>query len=83
MSSSAWQKSSHSGASDNCVEVRSTDGLLEVRESDEADVIVRTTRLNLGAFLQGAKAGEFDHLTTNPKRIVPAASCLPQEAADN
>ncbi|MFJ7250791.1 DUF397 domain-containing protein [Kitasatospora sp. NPDC098652] len=66
MSSSAWQKSSYSAASDNCVEVRSIDGLVELRESDDADVIVRTTRLNLAAFLQAAKAGEFDHLTTNP-----------------
>ncbi|MFJ7275831.1 DUF397 domain-containing protein [Kitasatospora sp. NPDC098663] len=66
MTNSAWQKSSYSAASDNCVEVRSIDGLIEVRESDDADVIVRTTRLNLAAFLQGAKAGEFDHLTTIP-----------------
>ncbi|MEU3571516.1 DUF397 domain-containing protein [Kitasatospora sp. NPDC036755] len=66
MSSSAWQKSSYSASSDNCVEVRSVDGLIEVRESDEGDVIVRTTRLNLAAFLQGAKAGEFDHLTVTP-----------------
>ncbi|MFJ8470834.1 DUF397 domain-containing protein [Kitasatospora sp. NPDC094011] len=64
MTSSAWQKSSYSASSDNCVEVRSIDGLIEVRESDEGDVIVRTTRLRLAAFLQGAKAGEFDHLTT-------------------
>ncbi|MFF2081015.1 DUF397 domain-containing protein [Kitasatospora sp. NPDC058162] len=62
MSSSAWQKSSYSGASDNCVEVRSIDGLLEVRESDQGDVIVRTTRRSLADFLQSAKAGEFDHL---------------------
>ncbi|MFE4975214.1 DUF397 domain-containing protein [Kitasatospora sp. NPDC056651] len=60
MSSSAWQKSSYSAASDNCVEVRSIDGLVEVRESDEGDVTVRTTRLNLADFLQGAKDGEFD-----------------------
>ncbi|MFE7588706.1 DUF397 domain-containing protein [Kitasatospora sp. NPDC057512] len=66
MSSSAWQKSSYSASSDNCVEVRSVDGLIEVRESDEGDVIVRTTRLNLTAFLQGAKAGEFDRLTVTP-----------------
>ncbi|WP_371518555.1 DUF397 domain-containing protein [Kitasatospora sp. NBC_01300] len=66
MSNSAWQKSSYSGASDNCVEVRSIDGLIEVRESDDAHVIVCTTSLKFATFLQGAKAGEFDHLTTNP-----------------
>ncbi|MER7850112.1 DUF397 domain-containing protein [Kitasatospora sp. NPDC096077] len=63
MNSSAWQKSSYSGSNDECVEVRKTDGLIELRESDEGDVIVRTTRLNLATFLQAAKAGEFDHLT--------------------
>ncbi|MFI9364801.1 DUF397 domain-containing protein [Kitasatospora sp. NPDC053057] len=66
MSSSAWQKSSYSASSDNCVEVRSINGSLEVRESDDADVIVRTTRLNFADFLQGAKAGEFDHLIPTP-----------------
>ncbi|MEV8323077.1 DUF397 domain-containing protein [Kitasatospora sp. NPDC056731] len=65
MSNSAWQKSSYSGASDNCVEVRSIDGLIEVRESDEADVIVHTTHPKFANFLQGAKAGEFDHLIAN------------------
>ncbi|WP_369183887.1 DUF397 domain-containing protein [Streptomyces sp. Y1] len=65
MSNSAWQKSSYSGSNSDCVEVRTADGLIELRESDEGDVIVRTTRLNLADFLQGAKAGEFDHLTTN------------------
>ncbi|MGW3077590.1 MULTISPECIES: DUF397 domain-containing protein [unclassified Kitasatospora] len=66
MSSSAWQKSSYSASSDNCVEVRSIDGLVEVRESDDADIVVRTTRLKFAKFLQGAKAGEFDHLITSP-----------------
>ncbi|MFE4517589.1 DUF397 domain-containing protein [Kitasatospora sp. NPDC056783] len=60
MTSSSWQKSSFSEAANNCVEVRTREGLIELRESDDADVIVRTTRLNLAAFLQGAKAGEFD-----------------------
>ncbi|WP_121177373.1 DUF397 domain-containing protein [Streptomyces sp. 1114.5] len=65
MTSSAWQKSSYSGANSDCVEVRVSDGLIELRESDDGDVIVLTTRLNLADFLQGAKAGEFDHLTTS------------------
>ncbi|MFE2729022.1 DUF397 domain-containing protein [Kitasatospora sp. NPDC059327] len=64
MSSTDWQKSSYSGASDNCVEVRTVDGLVELRESDEGRVIIRTTPTKFAAFLQGAKAGEFDHLTT-------------------
>ncbi|MFD0272800.1 DUF397 domain-containing protein [Kitasatospora sp. NPDC127111] len=62
MASSAWHKSSYSGSSNACVEVRATDGLIELRESDDGEVIVRTTPAKLAAFLQGVKAGEFDHL---------------------
>ncbi|MCC9307966.1 DUF397 domain-containing protein [Kitasatospora sp. RB6PN24] len=61
MASSGWQKSSYSAANDNCVEVRTADGLVELRESDEGDVIVRTTPVKFAKFLQGVKAGEFDH----------------------
>ncbi|WP_329492154.1 DUF397 domain-containing protein [Kitasatospora sp. NBC_01246] len=58
-----WQKSSYSSANDECVEVRALDGLVELRESDTGAVIVRTTPLKFAKFLQGVKAGEFDHLT--------------------
>ncbi|MGW3227480.1 DUF397 domain-containing protein [Kitasatospora sp. NPDC001095] len=64
MSDSTWQKSSYSAANSECVEVRAADGVIELRESDEGDVIVRTTVRKFAAFLQGAKAGDFDHLTT-------------------
>ncbi|MGW3073725.1 DUF397 domain-containing protein [Kitasatospora sp. NPDC001132] len=64
MSDSTWQKSSYSAANSECVEVRAADGVIELRESDEGDVIVRTTTPRFAAFLQGAKAGDFDHLTT-------------------
>ncbi|MFE6049654.1 DUF397 domain-containing protein [Kitasatospora sp. NPDC056446] len=63
MRNSTWQKSSYSGSNSDCVEVRAADGAIEVRESDECDVIVRTTAAKFAGFLQGAKAGEFDHLT--------------------
>ncbi|MFF4925459.1 DUF397 domain-containing protein [Kitasatospora sp. NPDC001261] len=66
MTSPAWQKSSYSGSSNACVEVRAADGVVELRESDEGDVIVRTASLKFATFLQGAKAGEFDHLTATP-----------------
>ncbi|MFD7590383.1 DUF397 domain-containing protein [Kitasatospora sp. NPDC059811] len=66
MSSPAWQKSSYSGSSNACLEVRAADGVVELRESDEGEVIVRTTPTKFANFLQGAKAGEFDHLTTTP-----------------
>ncbi|MET8622446.1 DUF397 domain-containing protein [Kitasatospora sp. NPDC004669] len=65
MSNPTWQKSSYSAANDDCVEVRGVAGAIELRESDEGDVIVRTSSLKFGAFLQGAKAGEFDHLVPN------------------
>ncbi|MFJ8476136.1 DUF397 domain-containing protein [Kitasatospora sp. NPDC094011] len=64
MASSAWQKSRYSAANDNCIEVRSSDRKVELRESDDGEVIVRTTPTEFTTFLQGAKAGEFDHLTT-------------------
>ncbi|MFI9332344.1 DUF397 domain-containing protein [Kitasatospora sp. NPDC052868] len=63
MGSLAWQKSSYSGSSNACVEVRTVDGLVELRESDEGDIIIRTTPAKFAKFLQGAKAGEFDHHT--------------------
>ncbi|MGW1177017.1 DUF397 domain-containing protein [Kitasatospora sp. NPDC002543] len=61
MPSSEWQKSSYSAASNECVEVRSINGLVELRESDEAHLILRTTPATLAALLHGIKAGEFDH----------------------
>ncbi|MBO1413314.1 DUF397 domain-containing protein [Streptomyces sp. FH025] len=66
MHSTKWQKSSFSEANSNCVEVRVREGLIELRESDDPDVIARTTPLKFAMFLQGAKAGEFDHLIANP-----------------
>ncbi|MEV0536533.1 DUF397 domain-containing protein [Kitasatospora sp. NPDC050463] len=63
MPSSPWQKASYSGANADCVEVRTLDGVVELRESDDGDVVVRTTPTKFAAFLQSVKAGEFDHLT--------------------
>ncbi|MFG2842575.1 DUF397 domain-containing protein [Kitasatospora sp. NPDC048296] len=65
MNSTEWQKSSFSEANNNCVEVRALEGLIELRESDDAGITVRTTRPIFAAFLQGAKVGEFDYLITN------------------
>ncbi|GAA1987247.1 DUF397 domain-containing protein [Kitasatospora viridis] len=61
MSDVGWQRSSYTANSNNCVEVRTVDGLVELRESDDGDVIARTTPLKFAKFLQGIKAGEFDH----------------------
>ncbi|MFD8755600.1 DUF397 domain-containing protein [Kitasatospora sp. NPDC059577] len=61
MTDTEWQKSSFSGNVENCVEVRAVDGAVELRESDEGHIILRTTPAALAALLQGVKAGEFDH----------------------
>ncbi|MET9176952.1 DUF397 domain-containing protein [Kitasatospora aureofaciens] len=65
MRNSTWQKPSYSGSNADCVEVRAVDGAIELRESDEGDIVVRTTTPKFAKFLQGAKAGEFDHLIAN------------------
>ncbi|MFJ9697191.1 DUF397 domain-containing protein [Kitasatospora sp. NPDC101183] len=65
MASSSWQKSTYSASSDNCVEARAADGLIELRESDESDVIVRMTPMTFSLLLDSTKTGEFDHLTTS------------------
>ncbi|MCP9986939.1 DUF397 domain-containing protein [Streptomyces sudanensis] len=58
-----WQKSSYSTDSEgNCLELAEHGGEILVRESDNPDVVVRTSREKLLAFLLGAKGGEFDHL---------------------
>ncbi|KJS59744.1 DUF397 domain-containing protein [Streptomyces rubellomurinus] len=64
MHSSVWQKSSFSSSSDECVEVRTVAGLVELRESDCSEAIVRTAPAKFAGFLLGAKAGEFDHHAT-------------------
>ncbi|WP_327681518.1 DUF397 domain-containing protein [Kitasatospora sp. NBC_00458] len=61
MSTRIWQKSTYSGASSECVEVRSVDGLIELRESDDGDVILRTAPTAFAALLHTIKSGELDH----------------------
>ncbi|WP_031063910.1 DUF397 domain-containing protein [Streptomyces sp. NRRL WC-3742] len=56
-----WQKSSYSGANDTCVEVRTNDALVELRESDEGHLILRAAPAAFTALLYSAKAGDFDH----------------------
>ncbi|MFJ9694721.1 DUF397 domain-containing protein [Kitasatospora sp. NPDC101183] len=64
MDRSAWQKSSFSEANNNCVEVRALEGTIELRESDDADTIIHTTRREFADLLQSTQAGEFDHHTS-------------------
>jgi hypothetical protein len=47
----------------NCVEVAAIDGGIAVRDSkDPAGPVLHFTRGEILAFLQGAKAGEFDDM---------------------
>ncbi|MFI9331149.1 DUF397 domain-containing protein [Kitasatospora sp. NPDC052868] len=59
-----WQKSSISGNSNQCIEVRTSDGLVEIRESDAPDAVVVTTPKKFALWLEGVKRGEFDHFGT-------------------
>jgi hypothetical protein len=61
MSQLNWQKSSFSGDKADCVEIASEGDLVYIRESDDPTTIVTTTRAKLNAWINGAKAGEFDH----------------------
>lgn len=55
-----WHKSSFSADTGACIEVAEEGDLVFLRESDEPDVIIHATRSKLRAFLERAKAGEFD-----------------------
>ncbi|MEV5924575.1 MULTISPECIES: DUF397 domain-containing protein [Actinomycetes] len=59
-----WRKSSKSSNAEgsDCLELAEVGGEILMRESDNPDVIIRTTRAKLRAFLGGAKGGEFDDL---------------------
>ncbi|MFD9717815.1 DUF397 domain-containing protein [Streptomyces sp. NPDC059076] len=57
-----WQKSTFSGAEgEDCVEVGSRRGTIYIRESDTPNTVITTDQDKLAAFIQGIKAGEFDH----------------------
>lgn len=60
-----WQKSSFSsGDSPQCLETAMVAGEILLRESDDPDVIVKTTPEKLAAFILGIKNGEFDHFVS-------------------
>ncbi|MFE5851743.1 DUF397 domain-containing protein [Streptomyces sp. NPDC056500] len=57
-----WQKSVFSGGDGpNCVEVAQHHDTILIRESDTPNTVITTDRAKLAAFIQGVKAGEFDH----------------------
>ena len=61
---SEWIKASMSGDQGACVEQRAADGAIEVRDSKTAGTgpVLRFTRQEFAAWLDGAKGGEFDRL---------------------
>lgn len=58
-----WVKSSRSGAAGHCVELAEMGGGVALRHSkDKERGAFVFTADEMVAFIQGAKAGEFDHL---------------------
>ncbi|MCG0288899.1 DUF397 domain-containing protein [Streptomyces sp. PSAA01] len=63
MPTRGWRKSTFSEEASSCVYVAVTgNGKIRLRESDDPEVILRTTRASLRAFIRGAKAGAFDRI---------------------
>lgn len=56
-----WQKSSFSNGQEQCVEIAEHAGGILMRESDDPSAVAATSREKFAAFIQGVKAGEFDH----------------------
>ncbi|MFD9060318.1 DUF397 domain-containing protein [Kitasatospora purpeofusca] len=61
MANHRWQKTSYSAAHDDCVEIRTGNQLVEIRESDDGETILRTTPAAAAALLRAIKSGELDH----------------------
>lgn len=64
MTETPWIKASRSNQEGSCVEQRSHDGMVEVRDTKDqgAGPTLRFTAAEFAAWLDGAKRGEFDHL---------------------
>jgi len=59
-----WIKARKSTSGNNCVELRRNGTTVEVRDSKDPDgPTLKFNGAELDAFLDGAKNGEFDHLT--------------------
>jgi len=57
-----WTKASRSVGISACVELARDGEFIALRNSREPDVRLRYTSVEIEAFVDGAKRGEFDHL---------------------
>jgi hypothetical protein len=65
MTTTPWVKARKSGTNGgSCIEMRRHDDLIEVRDTKQAGTgpVLRFTRAEFDAWLDGARKGEFDHL---------------------
>ena len=65
MNSTPWVKAEVSNDQGACIEQRLHDGMVEVRDTKDHGVgpVLRFTVAEYAAWLDGARRGEFDHLT--------------------
>lgn len=57
-----WIRAGRCYATHQCVEVARMDDMIAVRDSKSPVVVLRFTKSEFEAFLDGVKQGEFDHL---------------------
>jgi Domain of unknown function (DUF397) len=57
-----WIRAGRCHATHQCVEVARVDDMIAVRDSKNPVVVLRFTKSEIEAFLDGVKQGEFDHL---------------------
>jgi hypothetical protein len=63
MNETPWVKATASNADGTCVEQRRIGDAIEVRDTkDRSGPVLRFTRAEFAAWLDGARGGEFDHL---------------------
>jgi hypothetical protein len=64
MNDTPWIKASASGDQGSCIEMRRHDGMVQIRDTkDQGAGPVLTFRPDeVAAWIDGARAGEFDHL---------------------
>jgi hypothetical protein len=58
----SWIKASRSQSLGACVELAPRHDMIALRDSKNPDVLLHFTRLEIFAFIDGARRGEFDHL---------------------